>query len=111
MFIFGYQLSAITPDILGILKNTEILAINQDPVVGKSVSPFRWGINVGSPLSTCALLTCPSLTGQVTAVWSGPTENGTVFMLVSVASHGLYPLNSYTAQYTGRALDNVVQPY
>ena len=68
MFIFGYQLSAITPDILGILKNTEILAINQDPVVGKSVSPFRWGINVGSPLSTCALLTCPSLTGQVTAV-------------------------------------------
>ena len=40
------QLSAITDDILGILKNREILAINQDPVEGSSISPFRWGINV-----------------------------------------------------------------
>jgi alpha-galactosidase len=46
--IFLRQLSAITPDILGILKNTEILAINQDPVVGQSISPFRWGLNVGT---------------------------------------------------------------
>ncbi|KAJ7918506.1 glycoside hydrolase, partial [Mycena leptocephala] len=41
-------LSAITPDILGILKNTEILAINQDPVVGQSISPFRWGLNLNT---------------------------------------------------------------
>lgn len=27
--------------------NKEIIAINQDPVVGTSVTPFRWGINVG----------------------------------------------------------------
>ena len=40
------KLSAISPELLGILKNTEILAINQDPVIGTSVSPFRWGINV-----------------------------------------------------------------
>jgi alpha-galactosidase len=46
-FIEIAQLSAITPDILGIVKNKEILAINQDDVVGKSISPFRWGINVG----------------------------------------------------------------
>jgi len=46
IFSFLLQLSAITPDILGILKNTEILAINQDNVVGKSISPFRWGRNV-----------------------------------------------------------------
>jgi hypothetical protein len=26
--------------------NHEIIAINQDPVVGTSISPFRWGINV-----------------------------------------------------------------
>lgn len=32
---------------LDILKNTEIIAINQDPVYGTSISPFRWGINVG----------------------------------------------------------------
>ena len=40
------KLSAITPEILGILKNQEILAINQDPEIGTSISPFRWGINV-----------------------------------------------------------------
>lgn len=45
---------------LGVLKNTEIIAINQDPVYGTSISPFRWGINVGYTstllLSTYALL-------------------------------------------------------
>lgn len=40
------QLSAISDDDLEILKNQEILAINQDPVEGTSVSPFRWGVNV-----------------------------------------------------------------
>lgn len=40
------QLSAITPDTLSILTNREILAINQDPIYGESISPFRWGVNV-----------------------------------------------------------------
>jgi alpha-galactosidase len=44
-------LSSISPEILGILKNQEILAVNQDPVVGKSISPFRWGINVSAQWS------------------------------------------------------------
>ncbi|KAG5353124.1 hypothetical protein C0989_010146 [Termitomyces sp. Mn162] len=39
-------LSAVRPDTLDVLKNKEILAINQDDVIGKSISPFRWGINV-----------------------------------------------------------------
>ncbi|KAF8523840.1 glycoside hydrolase superfamily [Gautieria morchelliformis] len=43
--LIGTNVSAITPDILSILKNEEIIAINQDPVVGTSISPFRWGIN------------------------------------------------------------------
>lgn len=38
---------------LSILKNTEIIAINQDPVHGTSISPFRWGINVG--IMNCSL--------------------------------------------------------
>ncbi|KAJ4492091.1 glycoside hydrolase [Lentinula edodes] len=69
----GTNLSAITPDILGILTNTEILAINQDSVVGKSISPFRWGIN-------------PDWTSNSTSpaqYYSGPSENGTVFMLLN----------------------------
>ncbi|KAJ7443846.1 glycoside hydrolase superfamily [Mycena latifolia] len=66
-------LSAITPDILGILKNTEILAINQDPVVGQSISPFRWGINPDWTSNS-------SFPAQY---WSGPSQNGTVFMLLN----------------------------
>ncbi|KAF8875061.1 glycoside hydrolase [Infundibulicybe gibba] len=65
--LIGTNLSAITPDILGILTNREILAINQDPVVGKSISPFRWGIN-------------PDWTSNSThpaQYWSGPTQDGT----------------------------------
>ncbi|KAF9458226.1 glycoside hydrolase family 27 protein [Collybia nuda] len=71
--LIGTNLSAITPDILGILKNKEILAINQDDVVGKSISPFRWGIN-------------PDWTSNSThpaQYWSGPTKSGTVFMLLN----------------------------
>ncbi|KAF5310932.1 hypothetical protein D9619_008252 [Psilocybe cf. subviscida] len=71
--LIGTNLSAITPEILGILTNKEILAINQDPAVGKSVSPFRWGIN-------------PDWTSNSThpaQYWSGPTQSGTVFMLLN----------------------------
>ncbi|THH17473.1 hypothetical protein EW146_g3342 [Bondarzewia mesenterica] len=71
--LIGTNLSAITNDILGILKNTEILAINQDPVEGSSISPFRWGIN-------------PDWTSNDTypaQYWSGPSQNGTVVMLLN----------------------------
>ncbi|KAF8068665.1 glycoside hydrolase [Lyophyllum atratum] len=71
--LIGTNLSAITPDILGILKNKEILAINQDDVIGKSISPFRWGIN-------------PDWTSNSThpaQYWSGPSKFGTVFMLLN----------------------------
>ncbi|KAJ3747005.1 glycoside hydrolase [Lentinula detonsa] len=71
--LIGTNLSAITPDILQILTNTEILSINQDPVVGQSISPFRWGIN-------------PDWTSNSTfpaQYYSGPSENGTVFMLLN----------------------------
>lgn len=40
------QLSSASPETIDILRNVEILSINQDPVVGLSISPFRWGINV-----------------------------------------------------------------
>ncbi|EKM57964.1 glycoside hydrolase family 27 protein, partial [Phanerochaete carnosa HHB-10118-sp] len=71
--LIGTNLSAITPDIVEILTNSEILAINQDPVEGTSISPFRWGIN-------------PDWTSNSThpaQFWSGPSENGTVFMLLN----------------------------
>lgn len=40
------QLESATEQSLEILTNHEIIAINQDPEVGTSISPFRWGINV-----------------------------------------------------------------
>lgn len=71
--LIGTNLSAITPDILGILTNREILGINQDPVVGQSISPFRWGINPDWTSNS-------SFPAQY---WSGPSENGTVVMLLN----------------------------
>ncbi|KJA21424.1 glycoside hydrolase family 27 protein [Hypholoma sublateritium FD-334 SS-4] len=71
--LIGTHLSSITQDTLTVLKNTEIIAINQDPVYGTSISPFRWGIN-------------PDWTYNAThpaQYWSGQSENGTVFMLLN----------------------------
>ncbi|KAK0473711.1 glycoside hydrolase, partial [Armillaria novae-zelandiae] len=71
--LIGTNLSEITNETLSILKNTEILAINQDPNVGASISPFRWGINPDWTSNS-------SFPAQY---WSGPTQNGTVFMLLN----------------------------
>lgn len=38
------QLPTLSRKNLEILTNREIIAINQDPVVGTGVTPFRWGI-------------------------------------------------------------------
>lgn len=44
--VYSAQLTAVTEESIEILSNTEIIAINQDPVEGKSIVPFRWGVNV-----------------------------------------------------------------
>lgn len=75
--LISTDLSSITSQSLEILKNTEIIAINQDPVVGKAITPFRWGVN-------------PDWTSNVThpaQYWSGESENGTVVMLLNVLDH------------------------
>ncbi|KAG8691290.1 hypothetical protein FRC11_005266 [Ceratobasidium sp. 423] len=69
----GTNLSAITPDTLSILTNREILAINQDPVYGESISPFRWGINPDWSFNA----THPA------QYWSGRSQNGTVIMMLN----------------------------
>ncbi|OCH87614.1 glycoside hydrolase [Obba rivulosa] len=71
--LIGTNLSAVDDDTLTILKNTEILAINQDAVEGTSISPFRWGINPDWTSNS-------SFPAQF---WSGPSQNGTVFMLLN----------------------------
>ena len=44
--LLARQLSRISSQDLSILMNEEIIAINQDPAVGKAVRPFRWGSDV-----------------------------------------------------------------
>ncbi|KIJ12200.1 alpha-galactosidase [Paxillus involutus ATCC 200175] len=71
--LIGTNLATISSDMLSILKNTEIIAINQDPVYGTSISPFRWGIN-------------PDWTSDASSpaqYWSGQSQNGTVIMLIN----------------------------
>jgi alpha-galactosidase len=46
----------VTNEALEILSNREIIAINQDPVVGTSIAPFRWGVNVCAPYLVLHLL-------------------------------------------------------
>ncbi|KAB5590844.1 hypothetical protein CTheo_5713 [Ceratobasidium theobromae] len=69
----GTNLSAITPDTLSILTNREILAINQDPIYGESISPFRWGVNSDWSFNA----THPA------EYWSGRSQNGTVIMMLN----------------------------
>ncbi|KAG6377410.1 glycoside hydrolase family 27 protein [Boletus reticuloceps] len=71
--LISTNLATISQEMLNILKNTEIIAINQDPAYGTSVSPFRWGINPDWTFNS-------SFPAQF---WSGPSENGTVFMLIN----------------------------
>ena len=93
------QLHIATEQTIEILSNKELIAINQDPVVGTAITPFLGGINVCDTLISdvdlrftdlhaprCYLFSQPKLTYNDThpsQYWSGRSENGTVFMLVS----------------------------
>ncbi|KAI0049699.1 glycoside hydrolase family 27 protein [Auriscalpium vulgare] len=71
--LIGTDLRIIANESLEVLSNREIIALNQDPVVGTAISPFRWGINPDWVSNS----THPA------QYWSGKSENGTVFMLLN----------------------------
>ncbi|KAF5375716.1 hypothetical protein D9615_009345 [Tricholomella constricta] len=82
--LISTNLATASKETLEILKNQEIIAINQDPVVGTSITPFRWGINRYWTNNG----THPA------QYWSGESQNGTVFMLVRLVpfdSHSIIP--------------------
>ncbi|CAL1699793.1 unnamed protein product [Somion occarium] len=71
--LIGADLASVSKEALEILKNEDVIAINQDPVVGTAISPFRWGIN-------------PDWVSNEThpaQYWSDESANGTVFMLLN----------------------------
>ncbi|KIM70699.1 glycoside hydrolase family 27 protein [Scleroderma citrinum Foug A] len=71
--LIGTDLETATAETIEILTNHEIIAINQDPVIGTSVAPFRWGINPDYVSDN----TYPA------QYWSGQSQNGVVFMLIN----------------------------
>lgn len=75
--LISTHLASATEETLSILTNREIIAINQDPVIGTSITPFRWGVNPDWTFNR----THPA------QYWSGESQNGTVFMLLNTLDH------------------------
>ncbi|KAG9197770.1 hypothetical protein G6514_001050 [Epicoccum nigrum] len=63
-----------TQEARDILKNSDIIKINQDPNVGESIAPFRWG---SGQLDYVSNATHPA------QYWSGNSSYGVVFMLLN----------------------------
>lgn len=71
--IIGTDLTNATSDTIEILGNKDLIKINQDPNVGTSISPFRWGVNADYTSNS----THPA------EYWSGNSSYGVVFMILN----------------------------
>ncbi|GAB1732738.1 hypothetical protein NU195Hw_g7334t1 [Hortaea werneckii] len=69
----GTDLSKAPKHSLDILGNRDLIKINQDPNVGESISPFRWGLNADYTFNA----THPA------EYWSGNSSYGVVFMVLN----------------------------
>lgn len=84
-----------TEETFGILGNKDIIKINQDPVVGQGVTPFRWG-GSGNYMSN---------TTHPAQYWSGNSSYGVVFMILNnqdISQHMSFNLTESWAIRTGR---------
>lgn len=71
--LISADLTNATEETFEILGNRDIIKINQDPNVGESISPFRWGVN----LDYTSNATHPA------EYWSGNSSYGAVFMVLN----------------------------
>jgi alpha-galactosidase len=72
--LIGSDLTAASRQTLDILGNRDLLKISQDPIVGESIAPFRWGRSV------------PDYTWDPVhpaAYWTGNSSYGVVFMVLN----------------------------
>ncbi|KAF1807859.1 alpha-galactosidase 1 [Eremomyces bilateralis CBS 781.70] len=76
--LIGTQLDKIPADDLAILKNRYLLAFNQDPIIGKPATPYKWGTNPDHTFNA----TYPA------EYWSGQSKDG---MLVLMGNWGANP--------------------
>ena len=68
--IIGTALDLLAQDLVDVLKNSYLLAFNQDATYGAPATPYKWGIN-------------PDWTFNATnpaEYWSGSSENGTLVL-------------------------------
>ena len=71
--IIGTDLTVASAETVEILTNKDLIKVNQDPNVGESISPFRWGIYDN-------YVSNPSSPAQY---WSGNSSYGVVFMILN----------------------------
>jgi alpha-galactosidase len=71
--IIGTALDVLPSDHVDILKNPYLLAFNQDPIVGESVTPYKWGTNPDWSFNA----TNPA------EYWSGASSNGTLVLALN----------------------------
>ncbi|EME38419.1 glycoside hydrolase family 27 protein [Dothistroma septosporum NZE10] len=71
--IIGTDLTEASTQTLNILRNQNLIKINQDPNVGEGISPFSWGVNpdyVSNP-------------AHPAEYWSGNSSYGVVIMVLN----------------------------
>ncbi|KAL2844173.1 putative alpha-galactosidase B [Aspergillus pseudoustus] len=71
--LISANLTNISSSSVEVLSNQDLLRINQDPHVGASISPFRWGINEDFTFNE----THPA------QYWTGNSSYGVVFMVLN----------------------------
>ena len=72
--IISTDLTNATKETISILGNRDLIKINQDPHIGQSISPFRWGGDQPDFVSD------PAYPAQY---WSGNSSYGVVFMILN----------------------------
>jgi alpha-galactosidase len=71
--LIGTDLARISTEEVEVLKNKYLLAFNQDPIIGKPATPYKWGTN-------------PDWTFNASfpaEFWSGASSNGTLVLMAN----------------------------
>jgi alpha-galactosidase len=71
--LLGTDLTKLKQEQIALLQNKDLLAFNQDPIVGKPARPYKWGINKDYTFNS----TVPAM------YWSGSSSNGTIVALMN----------------------------
>ncbi|KAK4109354.1 glycoside hydrolase family 27 protein [Canariomyces notabilis] len=74
--LIGSDMAAASKETIEILTNKDVLKISQDPNVGESIAPFRWGYNRDYTWDPA----------HPAEYWTGNSSYGVVFMVLNTAN-------------------------